>query len=580
MIVRELLTLLGFTVDKASYDKAAKAYDQLTGKLAAQGKGAQAATAAVSKVGEAAKQAGQAAQQAAGKQGLLTSALGMMQRFAATASISGLLKEYVQLGSDANETFGALKELFGEEGRSQVETWSQTMGAAMGRSEFDLQAYAARLGSVLGPVTKTKAEAQAMAQRLSELSVDLASFFNTSDQDAMAALRSGLTGEYESLKRYGVVLNDTTLAEVASAKGIKKKVTQMTSVEKTQLRFEAILARTTAAEGDAIRTRDGFANSSKALQAQLKTLGVRAARTVLPQLEKLLRWAKDGITWFTKVSQETHILEAAMYTLAAVAGILAAEFYAAFILPAAAIAALILLVDDLVVTFEGGDSVIRDFVDGLFGIGTTEEAVRVVKDLITAIADSFRGLDPKGVWESFAAGADNAGFAIEELINKVVELASWLDPLSDNWLNLFGVDTGAKGRATGRGMNAPVASTFKEKLALRQQDQARAINAGVAERNERRREAKYGAKQWSMVPAGEQLNTPMVPFAAGPDSVGAPAAAPAAGGGAPAAPPVALAAPIININGGDTDKVKRVVTETMEAERKKTMAAVARRNRT
>src|SRR3982750_3920051 len=113
MIVRELLTLLGFTVDKASYDKAKKAYDSLQGSMAAQQRVGQNAAGQTQKQGRA---VADAAQQAAKGTNMLGQALGMMQRFAAQAGISGLLKQYTTLASDANETFSALKELFGEEG--------------------------------------------------------------------------------------------------------------------------------------------------------------------------------------------------------------------------------------------------------------------------------------------------------------------------------------------------------------------------------------------------------------------------------------------------------------------------------
>src|SRR3954467_10743157 len=157
MIVRELLTLLGFTVDQASYQKAQKAYDSLQGKLTQQQKVGQQANAAL-------QQQGKAATEAAKGTGLLGQALGMMQRFAAQAQITNLLQKFTTLASDANETRSALDQLFGKEGGKQVEAWAETTGEAMGRSRYDLQAYASRLGSVLGPMAKTPEEAQKMAQ--------------------------------------------------------------------------------------------------------------------------------------------------------------------------------------------------------------------------------------------------------------------------------------------------------------------------------------------------------------------------------------------------------------------------------
>ena len=566
MIVRELLTLLGFTVDKASYDKAAKSYDTLQGKLVQQQKGAQGAATAT-------KQLAQANQQAAQGTNLLGQALGMAQRFAASAGLSSMVKDMVEMASNANETSNVLDSVFGAAGQKQVEEWAERQAAAMGRSKYSLQSYASQLGAVLGPVTSTKERAQEMSKTFSELAVDLGSFFNTTDEDAMRALRSGLTGEYESLKRYGVVLNDATLAEIASQRGIKKKITQMTVAEKTELRYAAILERTKAAQGDAAKTGDGFANASKAVGEALKDLKTDIGKTVLPVVNKFIRGLRDMLNWFNKTAKGTHVLEAAMYTLAGVAAILAAEFYGAFIVPALAIGALILLIDELWTTFEGGDTYIRDFIDSFAGAGATAEIVENLKAGIEAIRQALQGLDARGIWDTFAAGVDNAGFAIQRLIEKLIDLAGWLNPIeaATRLLRKAGVlgQGEAEGRAMGRGINAPVAESISQELALRQADQARAIRAGVAARAERQREAQYGPRVWSMLP--EET-------AAGYGVLRAPMPA-AAGGGGGGAPVVNNAAPVIIINGGDEAKIKKVVTETVEAERKKTAAALGGRGR-
>lgn len=556
MIVRELLTLLGFTVDQASYQKASKAYDQLQGKVT---QSAQAAQKSAGALGQMGKQA----QDAAKGTGMLGQALGMFQRFSAQAGISALLKEYTTLASDANETRSALGQLFGEEGAAQVDTWSQTMGAAMGRSSYDLQKYASGLGAVLGPVTESRAEAQKMAQSLSELAVDLGSFFNTTDEQAMHALRSGLTGEMESLKKYGIVINDAALKEVAEAKGIKKKITAMSQAEKTQLRYAAIIAASSAAQGDAARTSQGMANATKALKAQLKTLGIDAAKKVVPVIEKLVRFARDAVNWFSKMAKTSHILESAMYALAVVAAGLAAEFYAAFILPTLAIAALILLVDELWTTLDGGDTVLRDILNWVFGVEKTTKA-------LAALKAEFGSLDAIGIWESFRDGAYNAGAAVEWLIGKLVRLVRYVPVV---WaLRKVGVlapdDTPEQ--------------SFEEFMGQRQTNQRATIRAGVtnraAEKAEAERAEKYGPSSYSAVPLPGQAAT-MGGEGYGVLRAPVPAAAGAGAGTAPVIVPVNTAAPTIIINGGDPAHIERVAKKVLADDRKANMAAVGGRGR-
>lgn len=564
MIVRELLTLLGFTVDKASYDKASKAYDSLQGKMVASQKGTAAA-----------------AQQAAQGTGMLGQALGMVQRFAATAGLQQMGREMIHLASNANETSNVLESVFGKDHLGEIEDWSARSGAAMGRSKYSLQQYASTLGAVLGPVTASTDQAEAMAKKFAELSVDLGSFFNTTDEDAMRALRSGLTGEYESLKRYGVVLNDATLQEIANSRGMHKKVTQMSVAEKTELRYAAILKRTEAAQGDAAKTLGGFANSSKALEENLKTLKTEMGRAVLPVVNKLLAVVRDATTWFTRVSQQSHVLEVAMYALAAVAGILATEFFGAFILPAIGIAALILLVDELWTTLEGGDTVLRDILDSVFGEGTTNQLVVAFNDIKRA----FDELDPQAMWDIWTNAVDSAVRSVGDFIAKVIELLGWLNPLIAGFrlVKKAGQAMGwiaqddATGRTTERGLNAPLA-TPEELARLRQEDQDRQVAGGLAARKAAAEKKRFAAAQFDMMGDAAGRAGAMMPFNAASPLL-APTAGPA-GAAAGQAPTVNLAAPTIVINGGDPDKVKRVVTETMEAERRKTAAALGRRGRT
>jgi hypothetical protein len=562
MIVRELITLLGFSVDRSSYDKAAKAYDQMQGKMA---QGAQTAT----------KQAQLQAQQTSN---VLGQALGMAQRFAAQFQLSSMLRGFVTMASDANETTNALAQLFGPAGQAQVEAWSQTMGATMGRSQYDLQMYASRLGSVLGPVTKSREEAQRMAQSLSELSVDLASFFNTSDEQAMMALRSGLTGEYESLKRFGVVLNDATLAEVAHARGIKKKVTQMTVAEKTELRYAAIIERTKAAQGDAARTGDGFANASKALAAGLKDVGIKMAKTVIPMAERLVRWARDAVTWFNKVASQSRVLESAFIALAGVAAVLALEFYGAFILPAAAVAALILLIDEVWTTLKGGDTYLRKFLDAMLGAENAEAAIQKLREAF----EYLQKLDAQGIWETFAMGADLGAQAVGRLAAKFAELIPGLKLMKEAFETahaaakfMTGHGDDAEGRTKTQGMGAQ-RMTEAEHRAAREAEQLANIAAGSAARKEERTKREHAASQYQVTPGGPLA----FPMPMGGEGYGVLAAPIAAGAGQPAQMTVTFGAPVVTIvNPKNTAETEQAVTTALVKERKTTAAAIGGRGR-
>jgi hypothetical protein len=72
-----------------------------------------------------------------------------------------------------------------------------------------------------------------------------------------------MTGETEPMKRFGIILTDAALNEYALAQGIRKRVEQMSTAEKTQLRYNAIVSMMGEAHGDAARTTDHLPTNSE-----------------------------------------------------------------------------------------------------------------------------------------------------------------------------------------------------------------------------------------------------------------------------------------------------------------------------
>lgn len=136
----------------------------------------------------------------------------------------------------------------------------------------------------------------------------------------------------------------------------------------------------------------------------------RVALFLLPQLEKLVRLGTRVLNFLNKTTIETNGLKIAFVALGTYGARSAIMWAAAnaplvmqFGLIAAAVAVVVLVVDDLINLFTGGQSVIGGFIDELFGVGTAAEvvndlkgrfdeflfAVRVVKEEIMALWDAI-----------------------------------------------------------------------------------------------------------------------------------------------------------------------------------------------
>ena len=126
-----------------------------------------------------------------------------------------------------------------------------------------------------------------MSTSVVELAGDLASFNNVSPQEALEALRSGLVGETEPLRRFGVNINDAALKAQALKDGLIKSTKEgLTPAQKAQAAYSLIMEQTKTAQGDFARTSDGMANKTRIASAQFKDAAASLGNDLLPGLRR------------------------------------------------------------------------------------------------------------------------------------------------------------------------------------------------------------------------------------------------------------------------------------------------------
>lgn len=131
-------------------------------------------------------------------------------------------------------------------------------------------------------------KANVMSQQLTQLSYDLASFYNISVSDAMEKVQAGLVGQIRPLRELGYDLSDARLKEEAMALGIDENTDSMTQAEKAMLRYKAMLSQVTWAQGDMARTLDSPANALRIFKSQVSQAAVSIGTIFLPMLKAIL----------------------------------------------------------------------------------------------------------------------------------------------------------------------------------------------------------------------------------------------------------------------------------------------------
>jgi hypothetical protein len=216
-------------------------------------------------------------------------------KFFGAAAIGTGIKFAIDAASNLQESLSKTDAVF-KHNADEVKRWADTAASAFGQSKQQALEAAGTFGNLFQAFGVGLEPATEMSQTLTELASDLASFNNTSVQDAIEALRSGLSGETEPLKRYGVALTDARLKQEALGLGLIKDVkAPLDAAAKSQAAYSLIMKDTALAQGDFERTADGFANSMRTLQGTVTDAAAKIGEGLLPEIAKLAKYAKTGI---------------------------------------------------------------------------------------------------------------------------------------------------------------------------------------------------------------------------------------------------------------------------------------------
>ena len=192
-------------------------------------------------------------------------------------------KTAVSTASDLAEVQNVVDVTFGH-GADTIETFAKTAMANFGLTELQAKQYSSTIGAMLKSMGLADSEVLSMSQNMTALVGDMASFYNLDHETAFQKLRSGLSGETEPLKQLGINLSVANLEAYALAEGLGKTYDQMTEAERVNLRFSYIMQTTADAQGDFVRTSDGFANQLRILQGNLSNIAADTGEKLLPAL--------------------------------------------------------------------------------------------------------------------------------------------------------------------------------------------------------------------------------------------------------------------------------------------------------
>jgi hypothetical protein len=227
--------------------------------------------------------------------------LGSLKKFAGPiaaaigiAAIGSYVKDSIGAASDLAEAGTAVQEIFGG-AFGEVSAFAQAAATGLGQSNLEALNAAKTFGIFGQAAGLSGSDLAGFATGLSTTASDLASFNNTSPEEAILAIGAALRGESEPIRKYGILLDDATLKAKAMEMGIYDGEGALTQQQRVLAAHQAILERTGAATGDFERTSGGLANQQRIMAAQFTNLQASIGQAFLPAITGLATFMNESV---------------------------------------------------------------------------------------------------------------------------------------------------------------------------------------------------------------------------------------------------------------------------------------------
>jgi len=204
-----------------------------------------------------------------------------------TAPITALGAVLFKLASDAAESDNLFNVAMGTSAAA-ARAFSEEMSRSLGMNAIEMRKTIAIFYQMTTAAGLTSSTALSLSKGLTQLTGDLASFFNLKPEEAFQKLQSAISGEIEPLRRLGVDISETAVKTALLNLGLVGTSDTLTNQQKILGRYLAIIAQTKNAQGDLANTLDSPANRMRILSSRLQEVGTQMGTILLPIFNRFM----------------------------------------------------------------------------------------------------------------------------------------------------------------------------------------------------------------------------------------------------------------------------------------------------
>ena len=254
---------------------------------------AREAASATGQIGDSAKKTGTATGGLDKKmQGLAFTAKTALA-IGAAAAVADFARDSIREAVDLQESINAVNRTF-EDVAPAINQIGETAAQEFGLAQSEFNGFAVQFSNFAQSIAEGAGKSvPGVIQDLTGRIADFASVMNLDIPEAAEKFQSGLAGQVEPLRAFGIDVSAAAVSQKALELGLAETTSQLTEQDKVLARYELIMEQTDKTAGDFKATQDDLANAQRTFNAQLKDFQADIGQAALPVLSDLVGGLSD-----------------------------------------------------------------------------------------------------------------------------------------------------------------------------------------------------------------------------------------------------------------------------------------------
>lgn len=212
--------------------------------------------------------------------------VGMIAGAVGALGIGTFLKGAVAEASGLGESINAVNVVFGKASKG-VQQLGKESAKSLGLSNLEFNNLAVRFSSFADTIAGPGGDVTGTLKSMTGRASDFASVMNLDVAQAAELFQSGLAGETEPLRAFGIDMSAAAVEAFALKEGIASSAGSMSEAQKVQARYGLLMQQTSKTQGDFANTSGSLANQQRILSSSWKNTQAAIGTLFLPTLEKV-----------------------------------------------------------------------------------------------------------------------------------------------------------------------------------------------------------------------------------------------------------------------------------------------------